>query len=66
MLLNTAKHNGNLLHSNKKLNVAETNSSKQPLQDTQKVKNEFFEDGVYIIVASFFGDEHGFFVDLRL
>jgi hypothetical protein len=50
-----AKHNGNLLHSNKKVNVAETNSSKQPLQDVQKGKNELFEDGVYIIVAFFWG-----------
>jgi hypothetical protein len=52
MLINTAKHNKNLLHSNKKVNVAETNSSKQPLQHTQKIKNELFEDGVYIIVAT--------------
>ncbi len=52
MLINTAKHNGNLLNSNKKVNVVETNSSKRQMQHTQKVKNELFEDGVYIIVAT--------------
>jgi hypothetical protein len=55
MLFNTAKHNGNLLHSNKKVNVAETNSSKQQKQFTQTFANKSFEHGVYIIVALFWG-----------
>jgi hypothetical protein len=50
-----AKHIGNLLNRNRKVNVAETKSSKRPLQDIQKVKNELFEDGVYTIVAFFWG-----------